>query len=129
MGFQRFKFTWTNNQLGENDVQEHLDWFFVCEEWMSSFVNFQVKHLVLILSDHCSIFMYVGVSGSQMMKKKRVFRVEEVWFQDESCLHTSQKAWDQVSYQPNPFYLHEKLRRCREALSGWELSHFGNVTR
>lgn len=60
-------------------------------------------------------------------KRRKVFRVEEMWFQDETCTQTCREAWNKRSGNPSPCQLKNQLADCRNELQVWEGDHFGNI--
>ncbi|KAH6787695.1 hypothetical protein C2S52_007247 [Perilla frutescens var. hirtella] len=127
--FQGYKFTWNNNQEGDKNIQERLDRFLASEEWLEFFPNFSVEHLARIASDHCPILLHEMSMTRVHRKRKRMFRMEEMWFHDETCLDVCKEAWEGHSATSSPANLSGRLKKCRDALQEWETSHFGNVTK
>ncbi|KAK6159063.1 hypothetical protein DH2020_006377 [Rehmannia glutinosa] len=52
LGFTGSRFTWTNMQQGENNIQERLDQSLANEEWTHTFLFHLITHLFRINSDH-----------------------------------------------------------------------------
>ncbi|KAH6771766.1 hypothetical protein C2S52_005519 [Perilla frutescens var. hirtella] len=92
LGFKGFKFTWSNNQDEDTLIQERLDRFLASEEWLALFPQAQVEHLVRVASDHCPLLLFEAKKQTLRGRRKRIFQMEEMWFQDESCMLACREA-------------------------------------
>ncbi|KAK6123881.1 hypothetical protein DH2020_042372 [Rehmannia glutinosa] len=52
LGFSGPRFTWTNMQHGDNNIQERLDRALANDVWISQFPYYRVTHLLRVKSDH-----------------------------------------------------------------------------
>ncbi|KAH6767384.1 hypothetical protein C2S52_018367 [Perilla frutescens var. hirtella] len=99
LGYKEFKFTWSNNQEGDKLIEERLDMFLASEKWVENFGNFQVDHLVRVISDHAPTWIHEIKTPDRQNRRKCLFRVEEMWFSDQSFLNTCKDPWTQHPYQ------------------------------
>lgn len=82
-----------------------------------------------VASDHHPLLLTTMADVQQRGRKKEIFRVEEMWFRDETCLQICTSAWTCEQLVPSPNNLSKRLQNCRDALQEWESSHFGNVSK
>ncbi|XP_004306163.1 PREDICTED: uncharacterized protein LOC101305972 [Fragaria vesca subsp. vesca] len=76
VGFSGPAFTWTRKAFGRIILQERLDRALVSAEWLVSWPNSLVIHLVRVGSDHCPILFSLG------LKENRIgpgFKFESYW--------------------------------------------------
>lgn len=71
MGYNRHKFTWSNNQTCSNHIEERLDRFFTSNEWATTFENYMVENLIRKSSYQCPFFLEMQ-SAIDTRKHKRV---------------------------------------------------------
>ena len=57
MGYSRSKYTWCNQQEGENMMYLRLDKAFSTIDWLEHFRDIKVRHLVDTTSDHCPLLL------------------------------------------------------------------------
>ena len=80
LGFQGYKFTWNNKQLGAANTRERLDRGFANKEWLDIFSVSIVSHKFSYASDHMPIIA-------------QGFKFEEQWLLDEDCGNVVEEAW------------------------------------
>jgi hypothetical protein len=79
------KFTWSGNRCG-HDVMVRLDRFFANSDWTDLFLASHASNLKPSKSDHLPILIEVREFSPKKKRKKRRFRFEEEWLQDDDCL-------------------------------------------
>ena len=57
MGYRGSKYTWFNQQEGENMMYFRLDRAFATMDWLEHFRDIKVRHLVDTTSDHCPLLL------------------------------------------------------------------------
>lgn len=57
LGFRGDPFTWTNNQQGQDNIQERLDRAIANQYWRTANPHAGVTHLPRIASDHAPILL------------------------------------------------------------------------
>ncbi|KAJ8434435.1 hypothetical protein Cgig2_025405 [Carnegiea gigantea] len=90
MGGSGYEFTWWNGQGGEGSVEERLDHFCANTEWSSLFPD--ATHIDCDLLDHLPILLK-SKPTQQRKAATKVFRFEDMWAFDPSCLETIKHAW------------------------------------
>ncbi|XP_052110189.1 uncharacterized protein LOC127741523 [Arachis duranensis] len=91
LGFVGHAFTWTNNQGGNQNVQERLDRATANISWKEAFPRAVVQYFQRYRSDHCPIL--IDMVGDSTSKKKRVkkFIFEEVCWKRKSVKKLSKE--------------------------------------
>lgn len=74
-----------------------------------------------------TILFFLSEKTTTRGRKKCVFCVEEMWFQDVSCIQICQAAWSNYIGLLTPHRIKSQLESCKSALQTWESTHFGNV--
>lgn len=59
LGFRGDPYTWTNNHMGQDNIQERLDRAIATQHWRTSNPHAVVTHLPWIASDHAPILLQV----------------------------------------------------------------------
>lgn len=130
LGYNGHKFTWSNNQEGSNHIEERLDRFLASYEWVTIFENYAVEHLLRKSSDHCPILLDIQPPLDTRKKKRIFFRLEAMWFKDQSFMQVCRDAWlDQFMVPNNPGDFQLMVTNCGWKLKQWEKANFGNVSR
>ncbi|RYR26363.1 hypothetical protein Ahy_B02g060603 [Arachis hypogaea] len=76
LGSGGYAYTWSNNQVGEANIQERLDRAVAIINWKKAFLEEVVKHFQRYRSDHCPIL--IDVHGESLnLKRPYIFRFEE----------------------------------------------------
>ncbi|KAK6161981.1 hypothetical protein DH2020_001822 [Rehmannia glutinosa] len=114
---------------GDRNIQERLDRCFANISWVSRFPDYKIEHQMRIASDHCPILLtWSGKGRRNPPRKKRPFKFEKMWLQDESCTPYIIKTWGDQSHHNTPEFIREKIQQLGASLRTWESSHFGNVS-
>ncbi|KAL8511535.1 hypothetical protein ACS0TY_018078 [Phlomoides rotata] len=127
LGFSGNKFTWSNGRAGEDNILVRLDRAFANPHWRVLFSGSRVLHLPRINSDHSPILVicdHIGSLNDQKIHKKRLFRFEKMWLENEQCTSIVELGWN----QNNPLLsLAERTKKCGERLRKWDKETFGNL--
>lgn len=83
LGYEGTPFTWTNNQIFSETIQERLNRYLVTSSWKSVFRDARVSHLDYYGSDHRKILLDISKpnqhDGRILMKP---FQFEPLWQSD-----------------------------------------------
>ncbi|XP_072088208.1 uncharacterized protein [Arachis hypogaea] len=122
LGFVGHTFMWTNNQGGNQNVQERLDRATANINWKEAFPRAVVQHLQRYRSDRCPIL--IDMVRDSTFKKKRVkkFRFEEVWLEKEEREEIVKRTWI-----PGSSGVKKKLEICSKSLEEWGKNQFGQI--
>lgn len=125
LNFAGHPFTWTNNQGGEQNIQERLDRCLANEQWQELFRGSFVTHLEKRRSDHLPILLCIRTSLTtpQERRKKRMFRFEEMWLREESCEEVIKEAWS------GGWDVASCLSRTTVKLKEWSNEKFGDFAK
>lgn len=127
LGYNGHKFTSTNNQVGSNHIEERRGQFVASKEWMSIFGNYTVEHHFASL---LIIVLFSWKCGHEEAQNDFFFRLEAMWFKEESFMQTCRDAWyEQFIVPKNSSDLQKKVTNCGWKLKTWEKVNFGNITR
>lgn len=88
--------------------------------WRFKHPDASVLHLPMINSDHSPILFNLEKSTRKM---RSPFRIEAMWFTDESFKNDVDQAWNKVLEQP----ITEKIRHCKGDIKHWSKQKFGNI--
>ncbi|CAL5364828.1 unnamed protein product [Camellia sinensis] len=121
--FKGNAFTWSNNQVDQDNVQERLDRAFATAEWRELFPCAQVFHESRIGSDHCPILINCCVPLKPIPHQ---FKFETMWSTSPSCGDVILQAWNQCPLGSPMFQLVQRLKSCRRSLLTWCKEEFGN---
>ncbi|KAK6117876.1 hypothetical protein DH2020_048376 [Rehmannia glutinosa] len=119
IGFEGYKFTWSNGQTEDMNIQERLD---------RCLANLQVEHLPRLASDHSPVYVLWSKRGQGRKGRKKIFRFEKMWLQDTSCRSRVEETWVANIQSSSPAGFKEKIKSMGMVLMGWEKECFGNVT-
>ena len=121
LNFQGYPYTWTNNQGGEDNLQERLDRFMANERWKETFGSSFVSHLEKRKSDHLPIMLSIrrNMREGAKVKRRKLFRFEELWTREEECGDVIDGAWIKGAE------VRGNLARAAKDLEGWSQNRFG----
>lgn len=97
-------------------------------EWLQQFPKSSVEHLVRNQSDHCPVWIIWNKRACFSRRKRKPFRFEAMWLQDESCPAIIQEAWSPQSIAACPSEWSRKINKVAAALKSWDRDHFGRVS-
>ncbi|XP_023911621.1 uncharacterized protein LOC112023233 [Quercus suber] len=120
------KFTWMNNREEGNFVMEKLDRAFASVDWVNAYLNYALRNMPIIRSDHGPIVLDFE---TQFPFQRRPFRFERMWASHPTWKEVIQKAWSSFSYGIKAYQLQNKLNRVRKDFFQWNKEVFGRVER
>ncbi|KAL7186742.1 hypothetical protein ACSBR2_028466 [Camellia fascicularis] len=121
--FNGAPYTWSNNQLRENNIRERLDRAVATIDWRALYSCAQVFHEVQVGSDHCPIILNCCLP---LKKIPRLFKFETMWSTSPDCVELIRSKWASDVSGSNMFQLVHKLKECRSGLKEWSKLTFGN---
>jgi exonuclease III len=95
LGYHGNKYTWANNQENCHHIKERLDRYCANPLWTDFFPRYTNYHLLRFTSDHSPIMLEFWdkfVCRSNISKKKKIIRFEEVWSHDKDNYDIFQKS-------------------------------------
>lgn len=126
--YEGYPFTWSNNRVGEDNVQERLDRFLASDEWLSLYPCSMVEHLPRRRSDHVPLKIVIQKQlqvSERGKKRRRAFRFEKEWLRDEGCGEIVKEAWNEGPYGSAK----QKLEWCANRLRGWSSKRATDFTK
>ncbi|KAK7245124.1 hypothetical protein RIF29_39958 [Crotalaria pallida] len=90
------RFTWSNRRKHPDSIEEHLDRAFSNNAWSKVWNYSMVSHLPRYSSDHCPIILDSSMRTNgdvRRKKKKRLYRFEQYWLQNDDCETVVQHSW------------------------------------
>ena len=109
------QYTWSNNQA--IPTLEKLDRFLMSKDWEDMFPLTTVHKLSREMSDHCPLILDTMEAG---INKKRDFRFDKRWVQEETFLMRVSKIWRQPVKARNSLEAFQcKLKKVKKDLKGW----------
>ncbi|KAL7212909.1 hypothetical protein ACSBR2_015580 [Camellia fascicularis] len=121
--FKGVPYTWSNNQLGADNVRERLDRAVATVEWRTLFPCAQVFHELHFGSDHCPLILNCCYP---LKKIPRIFKFETMWTTSPHCEDVIRAKWDMTHLGSPMFQLVQKLKACKFSLKEWSKTAFGN---
>nr|POF20930.1 hypothetical protein CFP56_76297 [Quercus suber] len=109
MGYKGQDYTWSRRMGNRGWVRERLDRALVSTNWTARFPQMQLHHKPNSASDHCVLVLKDVQNSRKKRRRKKLFRFEEMWLKDESCVGVIEDAWDRGSNR----------RHCKPALRNW----------
>lgn len=100
---------------------------FTNTSWKALFPASRAVNLLPNKSDHLPILMEVREFSPKRKKKKRRFRFEDFWLQDEDCLQVIETGWDSSTGRDPFSRICNKISNTREALLAWSKSRFNSL--
>jgi len=113
------KFTWMNNQEGDEPVEERLDRALCMMDWRLLFTNVDVFLLSAVGFDHSPLIINTSANYRRRVKN---FVYESYWNDDEECRGVISDAWNSVQIPGLDFY--SKLKKVSLALTKCNWSKF-----
>lgn len=103
-------FTWTNNQVGSNNVKERIDRAVATVDWREMFPFALVFQDIFIGSDHCPLILNSCIPPNRV---PRLFKFESMWITSPNCHTVIAYHW-QTQMSGSPMYqLNQKLKEGR----------------
>jgi hypothetical protein len=115
-----------NKQKGDCNVRVRLDRAVACPDWMNTFEDFKVDHLVSPRSDHCPIL--VSFNSPPAIKPIRPCRRYEAYWERELSLGEEiEGAWKGHKTAQNLEDISNKLDCLMDTLQDWRKRTIGSV--
>ncbi|XP_021746045.1 uncharacterized protein LOC110711916 [Chenopodium quinoa] len=116
-----YRFTWSNNREGGENIQEHLDHALVFDLWFEKFPCSKVEHLSRRKSNHAPINITIQKQlrvNNRNKQRKRGFRFEKKWLRDDECGNIVAISLSLgVDYD-----VLRKIKTCANNLNSWSKS-------
>ena len=93
MKFEGHKYTWTNKQRDENNIQTRLDRCMSTIEWKELYLTSKLFHLPKHRCDHCPLYLSLKTRKKRAHQKRRVLQFEEVWMTKEGFQDMVHGLW------------------------------------
>lgn len=116
-------FTWPNMQVEEANILSRLNRAVANNNWCVLFPHAKIIHEVMVGSDHRPLVL---VWSQNHRKRKRSFRFEAKWLEEDSCVSTVEGAWAYTGRGSDMFCLVQKMANCKEELNRWSRENVGN---
>lgn len=113
------KFTWKNNQLQSNEIQERLDRLFANVSWNSMFKDARVTHHDFYRSDHriLTVDLHSPAPFSHGSAFGKPFRFEPFWQSESSFPLVMNNIWSEGNYKSSLCHdLVQRLEECGKSL-------------
>lgn len=98
LGFEGYKYTWSNGREEEANIQCRLDRALDNEEFINRFSPIKVFHLPRFGSDHAAILICLEHITRRDTRRKRIFRFEESWTKETKCEDLVRQNWGRSSF-------------------------------
>jgi hypothetical protein len=122
--YSSMHYTWSN-QCAENLIMQKLDRVLVNKKWNLNFPLSKARFLPSGMLDHSP--MVVKVIGNDQNIKKP-FRFFDMWMDHDEFMPLVKKVWDQNSGGCPMYQLCCKLRKLKQELKLFNLTHFSNIS-
>ena len=116
MGYSGFKFTWCNQQEGNDRVYLRLDKSLATPGWIKHFSNIRVQHLEETTSDHCPL---LADSNSFQKCGKCRFFFEAIWTRRADCKELIEEVWNANGNLHDPVSFSAGLKVYANRLDKW----------
>ncbi|CAA0824400.1 Unknown protein, partial [Striga hermonthica] len=114
-----YQFTWCNNRVNGELIEEKLDRAFGSMEWLQSYPNAKVLNKARSSSDHSLLLLDQGTVRVRTPKR---FSFDKRWIGKDGLTETVEKAWTiQIDGTPL-FQLKERVKATGIALLRWSSS-------
>ena len=125
LGFIGSQFTWSKHFEDGHSIWERLDKGLANSSWFLKFPGSRVHHLHCSFSDHLPFL--INLSGLNQVPRKKKFKFEEMWLDDNRCAEIIEASWHSGLYQFGDDAILKKVEKCGKELTWWNLNVFGNV--
>ncbi|KAH7839758.1 hypothetical protein Vadar_008356 [Vaccinium darrowii] len=117
LGFSGFPFTWCNNRVGAECIQERLDRVLATPSWRLKFSQACVDHLNSVGSDHFALLLHLQPTDHQ---KRVPFRFDARWVQEEEMAPIIEQAWKLSIPGSKCFKVQQRIKGCRTSIQVWK---------
>ena len=96
VGYNWYKYTWSNRRYDSHFIEERLDRVLCRKNWTDTFQGSLAANLVNWVSHHCPILMEVKERGKAMKYEKKSFSwnyYKNMWSSYEDCKNIVNKEW------------------------------------
>ncbi|KAJ6360602.1 hypothetical protein OIU77_004591 [Salix suchowensis] len=123
--YRGMNFTWTNNQLGQRNIQNKLDWALgnncLLQEWPASMAKFLPRSI----SDHSAIILHLSKPSSV---RPNQFKFLNAWTHRDDYLPLISSTW-QLPSDGNPMRsLLTKLQQVKAVLKSFHKHQTSNMS-
>ncbi|CAM8940929.1 unnamed protein product [Rhodiola kirilowii] len=122
IGYQGYKFTYSNKRKGSQECKSMLDRVLASRSWLRLFPDVQNRHIYTYSSDHMALCLHFDVREKPTSNQ---FRFENMWLRDEKFMQLVDNTCQEAS-ERNLSYA-DRLKLLQQKLSQWNKHHFGNV--
>lgn len=124
LGFIGSKYTWCNGRFPEDRIWKRLDRVVANDEWIKTFPDSSISHLIRTGSDQSPVFFSFSTGTPQRIK---YFKFLDFWTEQPDYLGVIQNAWN-IEVHGNPMWkMHLKLKNVRKHLSWWSKNSIGDI--
>ncbi|XP_070677800.1 uncharacterized protein [Malus domestica] len=116
LGFVGYPYTWRNRRE-EGFIQERLDRALATHDWIQSYQQTVVKHVVLEGSDHAMLVLSTEVDQPRRTKR---FMYDRRWNLDPKCDEIVRACWGTTYGGSHALNILHSLRRVRYGLLTWQ---------
>jgi hypothetical protein len=116
-------YTWLN-QCPENLIMRKLDRVLVIKKWNMNFPLSETRFFPLGMSNHSPMVVNV-TSNDQNIKKP--FKLFDMWMDHDEFMPLVMKEWDQNSGGCPIYHLCCKLRKLKQEMKLFNMTHFSNI--
>ncbi|XP_042962454.1 uncharacterized protein LOC122296722 [Carya illinoinensis] len=127
LGFSGYKFTWSNRREGHAYVNEQLDRFLANSSWWNFYPQAKVIHGLVAYSDHLPIWIELEGDTGIPVKKKKLFRFEEMWIGNSQCEAIIKDQWRMGHAHSSMKEVEGMIRESGVKLQLWNSNCFGHV--
>lgn len=96
LGFQGYKFTWTNARGGAVNIQCRLDRAWANSSWRVMFPHHPIYYRSRLKSDHAHLVIhgnYLKTQTSKKRRRKKLYRFEKLWLESKECEDIVKRSW------------------------------------
>ena len=120
LGFQGYKFTWSNKRPGVANTKERLDRVVVNREWKDKFSASTLIHGFSHAFDHASLFLHIRTHHDFRGGGPCGFRFEESWLMWDECKEVVTDSWINSGGEATGLGATvEKIKSCGAYLLAW----------
>ena len=127
LGYTGQDFTWCRRLGNRGWVRERLDTALVLTSWAARFPQMRLHHKPDSSSDHCILVLKDVRKNNKKLRRKKLFRFEEMWLKEGTCTEVVKEAWVRGESKDSIFPLFSCLTECRASLPSWNEISFGHV--
>lgn len=123
--YKGMKFTWSNGQMGDRNIQKKLDWAFgnscTLQQWPAVLATFLPRST----SDHSALVLDFKLPQKT---KPSPFKFLNSWTEREDYMPTISEVWQQPVAGNPMFRLLSKMRRIKATLKSFHRKHSSHLS-